>query len=101
MTGRRFFRVDIGDDFVAEVIIDHPPVNALNYEIYHELSLLLEELESVSHVKAVLFRSVHPKIFISGADLKDMEGYDRRSGAVARKVDTVQGVFMRLQRFPK
>ncbi len=97
----RFFGVEIRDDAVADVIIDRPPVNALSTAVYDELSLLLEQLESDQAAKAVLFRSVHPKIFISGADLKDMEGYDRRRGAVTRKVDTVQGVFMRLQRFPK
>ena len=62
---------------------------------------MLEELESDERVRAVVFSSNHPRVFISGADIKDMEGYDRRSGAVARKVDTVQGVFLRLQRFPK
>ena len=101
MNSYRYFSVNVAADAVAEVIIDHPPMNSLNYEVYHELSLLLEELESDPAVGAVLFGSNHPKVFISGADIKDMEGYDRRSGAVSRKVDTVQGVFQRLQRFPK
>jgi enoyl-CoA hydratase len=94
------FHVDIADG-VADVVIDKPPVNSLDYELYAELSSLLDVLESNDEVRAVLFRSANEKIFISGADIKDMVDYDRRRGASARKVDTVQSTFTRLQRFSK
>jgi len=93
-------RVEIADG-VADVVIDKPPVNSLDYELYDELSRLLDELESNDEVRAVLFRSANEKIFISGADIKDMVDYDRRRGASARKVDTVHTTFLRLQRFAK
>lgn len=88
-------------DAVAEVVLDRPPANALDYELYAELNLLIDELESDDTVRAVLFASANERIFMAGADLRDMESYDRRRGATARKVDTVQSVFLRLQRLAK
>lgn len=88
-------------DAVAEVVLDRPPANALDYELYAELNLLIDELEGDDTVRAVLFASANERIFIAGADLRDMESYDRRRGATARKVDTVQSVFLRLQRLAK
>lgn len=88
-------------DAVAEVVLNRPPANALDYELYAELNLLIDELEGDDTVRAVLFASANERIFIAGADLRDMESYDRRRGATARKVDTVQSVFLRLQRLAK
>ena len=89
------------DDGVAHVVIDKPPANTLDYEMYDELSRLLDVLEADDSVRAVLFSSANERIFISGADINDMVGYDRRRGASARKVDTVHATFQRLQRFAK
>lgn len=100
MTDFPHLRVEIADG-VADVVIEKPPINSLDYELYAELSSLLDALESNSEVRAVMFRSGIKKIFISGADIKDMVDYDRRRGASARKVDTVQATFTRLQRFAK
>lgn len=86
---------------VATATLDRPPANALDYELYDELSVLLEELESDDSVRAVVFASANERIFLAGADLRDMESYDRRRGASARKVDTVQATFLRLQRLGK
>jgi enoyl-CoA hydratase len=88
-------------DAVAEVVLDRPPANALDYELYAELNLLIDELESDDTVRAVIFASANERIFMAGADLRDMESYDRRRGATARKVDTVQNVFLRVQRLAK
>lgn len=101
MTAAETWRVTRGDDGVAVVTFDHPPVNVLDYATYDALSLRLDELESDERVRAVVFQSLHEKIYISGADINDMESYDRRRGAAARKVDTVHAVFLRLQRFAK
>jgi len=95
------FRVERDDDGVALVRFDHPPVNALGYDVYEALSLLLDELESDDAVRVLVFASAHDRIFVSGADIKDMPHYDRRRGATARKVDTVHATFLRLQRFGK
>lgn len=89
------------DDGVATATLDRPPANALDYELYGELSLMLDELESDDDVRVVIFASANERIFMAGADLRDMESYDRRRGASARKVDTVHATFLRLQRFGK
>lgn len=86
---------------VAEVVIERPPMNTLDYEMYEQLTLVAEQLESNDTVRAVLFRSAHPSVFVSGADISQMQHYDRRRGASARKVDTVHATFLRLQRLSK
>lgn len=86
---------------VATATLDRPPANSLDYELYEELSLLLDQLESDDDVRAVVFASALESIFISGGDIKAMATYDRRRGASARKVDTVHLTFQRLQRFAK
>lgn len=96
----RWFEIDVGEG-VATATLDRPPANTLDYDLYEELSRLLDTLESDDDVRAVVFASAHEKIFISGADIEAMEDYDRSRGAVARKVDTVHHTFLRLQRFGK
>lgn len=86
---------------VATATLDRPPANALDYELYEELTLLLEALESDDAVRAVVITSAMDHIFVSGGDIKAMATYDRRRGASARKVDTVHATFQRLQRFAK
>jgi enoyl-CoA hydratase/carnithine racemase len=96
----QFFRVTV-DGGVADVVIDKPPVNSLSYEMYDELSLLIDVLEGDADVRAVVFRSAQETIFMAGADIKDMQDYDRRRGPAARKIDTASGTFLRLQRMAK
>ncbi len=100
MTRYRYFSVH-AEGRVADVVIDKPPMNSLDYDLYRELSDLVSELEADPDVRAVLFRSEHPKVFISGADIGDMADYDRRRGPLAHKVDTVHTTFLRLQRLSK
>lgn len=95
-----WFRVET-DAGVAVATLDRPPVNALDYALYAELSELVDGLESDDAARAVVFASALEHVFISGADVKDMTGYDRRRGASARKVDTVQSTFLRVQRLAK
>lgn len=100
MTGAAYFRRQrVGA--VAVATLDKPPANTLDYPLYETLSLLLDELESDPDVRAVVFASAHPSIFVAGGDIKEMVHYDRRRGASARKVDTVHSTFLRLQRFAK
>ncbi|MFV0463577.1 MAG: enoyl-CoA hydratase/isomerase family protein [Nostocoides sp.] len=96
----QFLRV-VKEDGVAEVVIDRPPMNTLDYSMYEQLNLLAEELDSDPEVRSVLFRSAHEKVFVSGADIAAMRDYDRRRGASARKVDTVHSTFLRIQRLGK
>lgn len=100
MTATQFLHVEaVGA--VAEVVIDRPPMNTLDYEMYEQLTLVVERLASDDAVRAVLFRSAHPGVFVSGADIAQMQHYDRRRGASARKVDTVHAAFLGVQRLGK
>lgn len=95
-----FFGIEVVEG-VATATLDRPPANALDYELYEEFSLLLDRLESDDEIRVVVFASANERIFMAGADLRDMEHYDRRRGASARKVDTVHSTFLRLQRLGK
>jgi enoyl-CoA hydratase len=95
-----FLKVEAADG-VAEVVIDRPPMNTLDYEMYDQLTSVVEQLEGDDAVHAVLFRSAHPTVFVSGADIAKMQHYDRSRGASARKVDTVHSTFLRVQRLSK
>jgi enoyl-CoA hydratase/carnithine racemase len=64
-----FFNIEKSDG-VAKVTINRPPSNAMSVEFIDELGTVLAELKDDNEVRAVLFRSVLPKYFMTGADLK-------------------------------
>jgi enoyl-CoA hydratase len=86
---------------VAEVAIDNPPANALTNELYERLQTLVDELENDRSVRAVVFVSAHPTIFVAGADIGAMANYDFRREAIERKVRLVHETFLRIQRLSK
>jgi enoyl-CoA hydratase len=86
---------------VAEVAIDNPPANALTNELYEALAALCDELETDASVRAVVFASAHPTIFVAGADINAMASYDFSHQAIDSKVRLVHGAFLRLQRLAK
>jgi enoyl-CoA hydratase len=88
-------------DAVAEVTIDNPPANALTNELYERLQALADELENDRSVRAVVFLSAHPTIFVAGADIGAMANYDFRREAIERKVRLVHETFLRIQRLSK
>jgi enoyl-CoA hydratase len=96
----RYFHVDVTDR-IADVVVEKPPLNSLDYEMYAELSDLVAELEAEPEVRVVVLRSSIEGIFLAGADIKDMVDYDRRRGPLAHKIDTVHTTFMRLQHLSK
>jgi enoyl-CoA hydratase len=86
---------------VAEVTIDNPPANALTNELYARLRTLADELDDDRAVRAVVFVSAHPTIFVAGADIGAMANYDFRREAIERKVRLVHDTFLRIQRLSK
>jgi len=89
------------DNRVAIVTIDKPPANTLDFALYDEIMSLVGQLEEDDSVRAVVVTSAHPKLFISGADIKDMESYDRSPGPMTERVRKAQTTFLRLQRLAK
>jgi enoyl-CoA hydratase len=70
-------------DHVAEVIVEHPPVNALPVEAWFDLARQVREAGDDSSVRAVLLRA-RGKGFNAGVDIKEIQashGFDALVGA--------------------
>ena len=64
-------------DFGVHVVtINNPPANTLNIAFQNDLLALIEEVEKNPSVRAIVFKSANPKIFIAGADLGSMSSKD-------------------------
>ncbi len=70
------------DKGVAWVTFDNPPVNIQDTAMLDDLNLLAEGLESDKTIKAVVFQSAHPEIFVAHADVHFLK--DMSTEAVAR-----------------
>lgn len=66
-------KLDFG---VRVVTISNPPANTLSLGIQNDLLAIIEEVEKDSSIRALVFKSGHPKIFIAGADLGAMGSAD-------------------------
>ena len=62
---------------VGELILDHPPVNALDSKAWNELPGLIEALGANPEVRCVLVRG-EGKGFCAGVDIKEMQQYPER-----------------------
>jgi enoyl-CoA hydratase len=62
---------------VGELILDHPPVNALDSKAWNELPGLIEALGVNPEVRCVLVRG-EGKGFCAGVDIKEMQQYPER-----------------------
>src|SRR5690554_6685716 len=71
------------DDGVAEVVVDHPPVNALDVAGWFELADTVDALGRDRAVRALVLRA-EGRGFNAGVDIKEMqasEGFDALIGA--------------------
>jgi enoyl-CoA hydratase/carnithine racemase len=59
---------------VAEIMLDRPPVNAVNSELAHSLAVVCAELAAESTVRAVVLCGAPGPAFCAGADLKERAG---------------------------
>ncbi len=82
---------------VATVLIDKPPVNVLDESLYAELLDVADAVDGDPKIRAVVFASRHPKIFIAGADIKEMQTYRFEREWVEQKIRRVHSVFDRLE----
>lgn len=64
-------------EHIAEVVIDHPPVNALDSTGWNELAHLIATVGSNPDVRVVLIRA-EGKGFCAGVDLKEMAAFPER-----------------------
>jgi enoyl-CoA hydratase len=64
-------------DRVGELIIDHPPVNALDSRLWNELPAMISALGADPNVRVVLIRA-EGKGFCGGVDIKEMQAHPER-----------------------
>jgi enoyl-CoA hydratase len=62
---------------IGEVVLDHPPVNALDSRGWNELAGLISTLGTRPEVRCVLIRG-EGKGFCAGVDIKEMQQYPER-----------------------
>src|SRR5215212_8539219 len=75
--------VSVDDSGIAEVVMDHPPVNALTVAGWFELADLLSRLGADPEVRVVVLRA-EGRGFNAGVDIKEMQataGFDALIGA--------------------
>jgi enoyl-CoA hydratase len=70
MTNEREFVNYQIKDCIATVLVDRPPVNALNSQVEEEIGQVFEELALLEEVSAVIFTGGGEKAFIAGADIE-------------------------------
>lgn len=58
-------------DFIAEVVFDHPPVNAFNGKMWNEIPSIITELGQREDVKVLLLRA-EGRGFCAGVDIKEL-----------------------------
>jgi enoyl-CoA hydratase len=56
-------------DHVAEIVLDAPPVNALDVAFLNEIISALRKASADENVRAVIIASANPKVFCAGIDL--------------------------------
>jgi len=69
-------RTDI-QDHIGEVVLDHPPVNALDSKAWNELADVIGRIGTQPQVRCLLLRG-EGKGFCAGVDLKEMQQHPER-----------------------
>ena len=84
-------------DGIARVVFDlqGEKVNKFSAVVMAELGQVLDELHARTDLKAVLFTSGKPGIFIAGAEIKEIQGIANRVDAQA-KADAGQRTFQKV-----
>lgn len=94
-------KVDYLDKGVCLLTIDNPPANTLSPELQKDVFKLAEELGNDPNVRAIVFTSAHPKIFIAGANLHQVGGGTSGSNNISAGISQMQEAFNQLERLPK
>lgn len=98
--GYKFFKLDRAEK-VTTVIIDKPPMNTLDADLYPELHALCDELDADGGTRAIIFASRNPKVFIAGADIKEMTTYRFEQEWIENRISTVHKALNRVEDLKK
>lgn len=86
---------------VGVVEIDNPPANALGWQLYGALEDLVPRLAADEEIRAVVFASANPKIFVAGADLRALGPAVLNRAAVEARLDRAHRVFSAVEALSK
>ncbi|HLF29370.1 MAG TPA: enoyl-CoA hydratase-related protein [Anaerolineae bacterium] len=78
-----FIRYSI-EERVATLVIDHPPVNALNGQTLRELNAALDELLANPEVKVIVITGGGHLVFVAGADIGEINAIVTAEDAVVQ-----------------
>lgn len=71
------FVVEVGDDGVATIWLDRPPVNAVSISVYEDLGRIIDYIEGSEVVRAIVWATApQARAWCGGADLRDFDGID-------------------------
>lgn len=96
----QFFKLEWAER-VTTVIIDKPPMNTLDKDLYPELHALCDELDADSKTRAIVFASQNPKVFIAGADIKEMTTYRFEEQWIENRIAMVHKALNRVEDLTK
>ncbi len=68
------FKITVHDNGVAELVLDHPPVNALPSAGWRALAEAIEALGRRSEVRVIVLRA-EGRGFCAGVDIKELDGH--------------------------
>jgi enoyl-CoA hydratase/carnithine racemase len=84
---------------IGVITIENPPSNALSYAVLSELGSVLDEISSDASLGALIITGGKGKIFVAGADVKELADMDRSKGT--QTASFVQEVLSRIRLFSK
>ncbi|MGE4307206.1 MAG: enoyl-CoA hydratase/isomerase family protein [Novosphingobium sp.] len=71
------FRMDVGEDGVALLRLDRPPVNAVSVEVYDALGRIVDHVVASDSVRVLVWTEPEEaRAWCGGADLHDFDGID-------------------------
>ncbi|UTC45695.1 enoyl-CoA hydratase [Treponema vincentii] len=86
------------DGHIATITINKPQVlNALSTEVLTDLNRVLDEVEKVENIYAVILTGAGEKSFVAGADIAEMK--DKNPKQATEYAQFANGVFFRIENF--
>jgi enoyl-CoA hydratase len=96
----KHIELHVGDDHVATVALNRPPVNALEQEIRAELVWVFDTLHDRDEVRAVVLTG-RGKVFCAGADIKAKVSMSDEPGTYVRANRLIREAFYCILECPK
>ena len=86
------------DGHIATITINKPQVlNALSTEVLTDLKQVLDEVEKIENIYAVIITGAGEKSFVAGADIAEMK--DKNPKQATEYAEFANGIFFRIENF--